>query len=158
MLQKPNELNKDGSPIKFPMWIHYLIQAPAIMGNAANWKALHRPIPSAIDPLNKHPTRAPPKHILTTSPASKDKSDTHCTHKSQANPSNLKSKAIFEQSILSANAFPAKPRSIEMLSRGSLTTLPWIPSKVHNFILLIPHANIIKEIALKNVNYTHPRW
>lgn len=39
------------------------------MGKALNWKDLRRPMPSEINPLNKHPISAPPKHMLTTSPA-----------------------------------------------------------------------------------------
>uniref|UniRef100_A0A0A9CWS1 Uncharacterized protein n=1 Tax=Arundo donax TaxID=35708 RepID=A0A0A9CWS1_ARUDO len=46
-----------------------------------------------MEPLNKHPTKAPPKQMLTTSP--------------------------------SASVFPAKPRSVEMLSSGSFTTPEW---------------------------------
>jgi hypothetical protein len=65
--------------------------APRIMGSALSWNARRRPIPSATEPLNRHPIKAPPKQMLTTSP--------------------------------SASVLPEKPRSAEMLSRGSLTTL-----------------------------------
>lgn len=40
-----------------------------IIGKALNWKDLRLPIASAIEPLKRHPTKAPPKHVLTTSPA-----------------------------------------------------------------------------------------
>jgi hypothetical protein len=49
-------------------WCH-LIAAPTIMGSALSWNARRRPIPSATEPLNRHPIKAPPKQMLTTSPA-----------------------------------------------------------------------------------------
>jgi hypothetical protein len=71
--------------------------APRIMGSALSWNARRRPIPSATEPLNRHPIKAPPKQMLTTSP--------------------------------SASVLPEKPRSAEMLSRGSLTTPEWYPKR-----------------------------
>jgi len=46
-----------------------LIEAPTIIGKAHNWKVLRRPTPSAIQPLSRHPMKAPPRHILTTRPS-----------------------------------------------------------------------------------------
>lgn len=46
----------------------YLTDAPIIIGNAHSWNALRRPTPSAIQPLNRDPTKAAPKHVLTTRP------------------------------------------------------------------------------------------
>lgn len=46
----------------------YLIDAPIIIGNAHSWNALRCPTPSRIQPLNRDPTKAPPKHVLTTKP------------------------------------------------------------------------------------------
>ena len=43
------------------------------MGSADNWKALRRPNPSAIEPLKTQPTKAPPRHALTTKPKLKVK-------------------------------------------------------------------------------------
>lgn len=51
----------------------HLIDAPIIMGNAQSCNALRRPTPSAIQPLNRDPRKAPPKHVLTTRPLFKEK-------------------------------------------------------------------------------------
>ena len=51
----------------------HLIDAPIIMGNAQSCNALRRPTPSAIQPLNRDPRKAPPKHVLTTRPLYKEK-------------------------------------------------------------------------------------
>lgn len=47
----------------------YLNEAPIIIGKAHNWNALRRPSPSAIQPLNTDPRKAPPRHVLTTKPS-----------------------------------------------------------------------------------------
>lgn len=47
----------------------YLNKAPTIIGKAHNWNALLRPSPSAIQPLNTDPRKAPPRHVLTTKPS-----------------------------------------------------------------------------------------
>jgi hypothetical protein len=85
-----------------------LTEAPTIIGKALNWKALRRPTPSATNPLNRDPIKAPPKQVLTTRP--------------------------------SAMVFPLKPRSIDMLSRVSLTTL--CPEKRHEFAIIPRHIHL----------------
>ena len=52
---------------KMKKW-SYLIDAPIIIGNAHSWNALRWPTPSRTQPLNRDPTKAPPKHVLTTKP------------------------------------------------------------------------------------------
>lgn len=49
------------------------MEAPMIIGKAHNWRALLRPRPSDIQPLNIQPTNAPPKHVLTTKPSDNNK-------------------------------------------------------------------------------------
>lgn len=44
------------------------MEAPIIIGIAHNWKALLRPSPSDIQPLNKELRSAPARHVLTTKP------------------------------------------------------------------------------------------
>lgn len=44
------------------------MEAPMIIGKAHNWNALRRPTPFPIHPLKIEPTKAPPKHVLTTNP------------------------------------------------------------------------------------------
>jgi hypothetical protein len=61
--QKENESNNI-----YWIWKYNLIEAPIIIGKAHNWKALRRPTASAIQPLSKHPKKAPPRHMLTTRP------------------------------------------------------------------------------------------
>lgn len=47
---------------------YYHMEAPMSRGKAHNWKALRRPTPSAIQPLAKHPRKAPARQVLTTKP------------------------------------------------------------------------------------------
>jgi len=96
---KPIPVPTKNLPRSIPskLLVRALMAAPMIMGSALSWNARRRPIPSATEPLNKHPIKAPPKQMLTTSP--------------------------------SASVLPEKPRSAEMLSRGSLTTPEWYPKR-----------------------------
>lgn len=86
------------------------------MGSALSWNARRLPIPSAMDPLNRHPTNAPPRQMLTTRPETQDTQLLPC-------PITSNFTRIVAAYLPSARVFPAKPRSVEMLSSGSFTTL-----------------------------------
>lgn len=86
------------------------------MGSALSWNARRLPIPSAMDPLNRHPTNAPPRQMLTTRPETQDTQLLPC-------PITTNFTRIVAAYLPSARVFPAKPRSVEMLSSGSFTTL-----------------------------------
>jgi hypothetical protein len=97
--------------------------APMIMGSALSWNALRRPNASATEPLNRQPMKAPPKHMLTTSPAHTQKEGEFLRVNwlpKKDKPSDLQRDYAV---VPSASVFPAKPRSVEMLSSGSFTTL-----------------------------------
>lgn len=47
--------------------------APMIIGKAHNCNDLLRPSPSDIQPLNREPTNAPARHVLTTKPLDHNK-------------------------------------------------------------------------------------
>lgn len=92
-----------------------------IIGKAHNWNALRRPTPSATHPLNRDPTKAPPKDVLTTRPSSNIKGN----YIFQIHRTSLNIKCQLEDRVPSAMVLPLNPRSLEMLSKVSLTTLHW---------------------------------